>query len=411
MARRLALETLNNIFSKKQYSNLAISKAIKDNDLNDKDNRLFTEIVYGVLKNKMLLDNYLKPYLEGKVLKDWTRHLLALSIYQILFLDKVPKYAIINDAVEIAKEYEYTTSKLINAVLRNFDVDCLYEPPNESVEYSINEWLYKQIKGQYKDDYLKILKSFNDKPKLSARVNSWKIKREKLLNENIKLSKISKDGVIFAKGNIANSSEYQRGLVSVQDESSQLVSLFLNPSKNDIILDVCSAPGGKTTHIAELMENQGTIYANDIHEHKIELIKGSCTRLGITNVEFTNYDGTKLKKVFLRENFDKILLDVPCSGWGVIARKPEIKYFQNNEKVEAIRAIQISLLNEAAVLLKINGCLVYSTCTLNKGENEVQIKNFLKNNSNFELVEEKLILPYENNTDGFYMAKIKKVKR
>ncbi len=159
------------------------------------------------------------------------------------------------------------------------------------------------------------------------------------------------------------------------------------------------------------MKNQGSIVANDIHSHKLDLIKQNADRLGVTNIEYTNHDGTKLKKIYTREHFDKILIDAPCSGWGVLGRKPELKYNQNEKKVEEIKQIQFDLLENNAPLLKIDGFLVYSTCTLNKGENEVQIKNFLDRHENYILENEKVILPHENHTDGFYIAKLKKVKR
>lgn len=408
-ARKRALDTLNRIFSRKEYSNIVINQTIKKSNMSQKDKGLYTQIVYGVLKNKLLLDFYLKPYTQGKKLKDWMRHLLELSVYQMVFLDRIPKYAILNDAVEICKLEDYNASKMINAILRNFEVQ--EEPTEEYIKYSIDEWLYKQIKGQYKDDYKEILESYQMVPKLSARVNLMKIKRDRLFKDMYEPSKVTNTGVILKKGNIADTREYQKGLISVQDEASQLVARTLNPKKTDRVLDVCAAPGGKTTHMAEIMKNQGTIIANDIHEHKLDLIKQNAERLELTNIEYSNVDGTKLRKVHTRESFDKILLDAPCSGWGVIGRKPEIKFFQNQKAVDDIMEIQKALLDEVAPLLKVDGVLVYSTCTINRGENDVQVKRFLKDHPNFELERDNFILPYENHTDGFYIAKLKKVKR
>lgn len=408
-ARQKALDSINRIFSRKEYSNIVINHTLKNSNMNQKDKALYTQIVYGVLKNKMLLDYYLKPYTQGKKMKDWMRHLLELSIYQMLFLDRIPKYAILNDAVEIAKKTDYNASKMINAILRNFEVQS--EPTEEHIKYSMDEWLFKQIKGQYKDSYKEIMDSYMKNPKSSARVNALKTQRNKLKKEFFLFSTVTNTGVIYQKGNIADSFEYKRGEITVQDEASQLVARTLNPKKTDRVLDVCAAPGGKTTHIAEIMKNQGEIVANDIHAHKIDLIKQNAERLGLTNIEYTNYDGTKLRKVFTRESFDKILLDAPCSGWGVIGRKPEIKYFQNQESVDAIMEVQKALLDEVASLVKVDGVIVYSTCTINRGENDVQIKRFLKDHPNFELERDNFILPHENHTDGFYIAKMKKVKR
>jgi len=407
--RKLMFNTLQSILIKKEYSNIAINKAIQNGNLSDKDRRLYTQVVYGVLQNKLLLDFYTKEYLKGKVVKEWVRTLLAMSVYQMIFLDKIPMYAIINEAVEIAKEIDRGSSGMINAILRNFTVK--EEPTDESILYSVDKWLYKQLKGQYPDDYIDILKSFNNIPKASARVNPLRSNVSKLLSDNIKKSTVTKTGVIFSEGNIANTYQYKKGFVTVQDEASQLVARMLNPKPIDKVLDVCAAPGGKTTHIAEIMKNRGEVIANDIHTHKLKLIEDNYERLGLTNITLANHDGTKLKKVYMRESFDKILLDAPCSGWGVITRKPELRYFQSEEKVEEITKLQIELLDSVAPLLSIDGILIYSTCTLNRGENEVQIKNFLERHKNYSLEKERFILPYENNTDGFYIAKLKKVSR
>ncbi len=408
-ARTKALETLNRIFTKKEYSNIAINNTLKNSTMNDKDKGLYTQIVYGVLKNKLLLDFHLRPYTDGKKLKNWMRHLLELSVYQLLFLDRVPSYAVLSEAVEIAKTIDFNASKLINAILRNFEVQK--QPTEDYIKYSINEWLYKQIKGQYPENYEAILTSYMEVPKLSARVNLMKIPRNRLTNDRVVASTVTNTGIIFKRGNIADTPEYKKGLVSVQDEASQLVARTLNPKKTDVILDVCAAPGGKTTHIAEIMKNQGTVIANDIHTHKLDLIKQNADRLGLTNIEYTNNDGTKLRKVHTRETFDKVLLDAPCSGWGVIGRKPEIKYFQDQESVDEIMKTQKALLEEVATLVKVGGVLLYSTCTINRGENDVQVKRFLRDHPNYELERENFILPHENHTDGFYIAKMKKVKR
>lgn len=409
MVRELACDAIDRIFSGKEYSNIVINQIIRDNDLNEKDRALFTQIVLGVVKNKLLLDFYLAPFIKGKNLSSWLRHLLLLSIYQKVFLDKIPDYAIHNTAVEAIKKREYSATGLVNAVLRQFTLREDEAP--EYIKYSVNEWLYKQIKGQYKDSYIEILESYGKNPKTSARVNKLKITREKLIDRRILPSEVSNVGLILQSGNWANTNAYRNGLVTVQDEASQLVARWLNPKRTDLVLDACAAPGGKTTHIAEIMKNQGTVIANDIHSHKLKLVEQNVDRLGLTNVEYSNHDATKLRKVHSREEFDKILVDAPCTGWGVIGRKPEIKYFASQEKTEEIIKIQKTILENTAPLLKVNGTMVYSTCTINKGENEVQIKRFLKENPNFELERETMILPHTNHTDGFYIAKLKKVSR
>lgn len=416
VARLYALDTITAIFNKKKYSNIEINHTLANKEMDQRSKGLYTQLVYGVLKNKILLDHYLKPYLKGKNLKEWVRHLLEMSIYQLVFLDRIPDYAITSDAVEICKRKDSLgTARLVNGVLRSFDTKHLnpLRPQDEYIKYSCNEWLLKQIKGQYKDDYEKIFEAFNNRNKNTARVNILKTTRDKIVskNPNCMKSDFCKSAVIFKRGSIANSREYKNGLVSIQDEASQMVALYLNPLPSDRVLDVCAAPGGKTCHLAEIMHGNGLVIANDVHAHKMKLIEDNVNRLGLKNVKITNYDGKKLNKIYMPNDFDKILLDAPCSGWGAIKRKPEIKYFSSEEDIEEILQLQADLLAAITRILVVNGELVYSTCTLNKAENEVQIRKFLEKNPNFKLVSQKTILPYEHDTDGFYMAKLKKVAR
>ena len=218
---------------------------------------------------------------------------------------------------------------------------------------------------------------------------------------------LSKDALYFKSGNIALSKEYKEGLLSIQDESSQCVALLLNPSSDDYVLDMCSAPGGKTTHLAQIMQNKGRIDAYDLYEHKIPLIENQCKRLGITNVFASAYDSTKLNEKYEPKTFDKILLDAPCSGLGVLSRKPEIKYNDSSSMDEIIK-IQEKLLENAYDLLKNGGNMVYSTCTINKKENEKQIQSFIKKHPDMIVLKERTILPFEYHSDGFYMCLLTK---
>jgi 16S rRNA (cytosine967-C5)-methyltransferase len=222
---------------------------------------------------------------------------------------------------------------------------------------------------------------------------------------------VSPVGVIYSLGNIAHTDAFKRGYVTIQDEASQLVALQVAPKPGERVLDMCAAPGGKATHLAELLQGTGEVVANDIYAHKCALIEETVKRLSLTNVTISNHDALKLSKIHFRESFDHVLLDAPCTGWGVIGRKPEIKYFTNETKQDDLMALQAQLLEVASFLVKVGGRLVYSTCTLNKGENEVQVQRFLSTHPTFECLEEQTVLPHTNNTDGFYIATLRKRQR
>ena len=221
-----------------------------------------------------------------------------------------------------------------------------------------------------------------------------------LTDENFEAGNLSPDGLLYRAGNIANTDYFKNGLVTIQDESSQLIAPLLDPQPTDLVLDMCCAPGSKTTHLAAIMNNQGKIIAYDLFEHKIKLVEANLKRLGVNNVELHVGDATLLKEKYSEESFDKILLDAPCSGLGVMKRKPEIKYHDSGA-MDTIIPLQAKLLDNAYYLLKKNGKMVYSTCTINKKENEQMIKQFLDKYPDMKIIEEKKILPYVYDSDGF----------
>jgi 16S rRNA (cytosine967-C5)-methyltransferase len=321
-------------------------------------------------------------------------------------MDKIPDYAVLNESVELAKSLRPPQDKFVNAVLRN--VKEPVEPMTEQEQYSVSEWLYKQLKGQYPNEYRQILASYLEEPKRSGRFNIMKTTMAQALQAGFEASPLSPVGILLPHGNLAAHSWYASGKVSIQDEASQMVALAMNPQPGERILDMCAAPGGKATHIAELMDNTGEVIANDIYPHKAELIQQNVKRLGLTNVTITTEDAALLGDRYEANSFDRVLLDAPCTGWGVISRKPEIKYFTSSEKQDALIQIQISLLDVASTLVKTGGILVYSTCTLNKGENEVQVKKFMARHPEFSLQTESLLLPHTYHTDGFYIATLRK---
>lgn len=415
MARIHAYRILNQYFEDESFLNIALNEELKKSDLKREDKDLCTTIVYGTIQNLLFIQYQLQPYIKGKRVKKKIKTLLYLSLYQLIYLDKIPDYAVINEAVNIAKKQGYQTSKFINAVLRNFirnerrSLEDLDELERISIETSHPLWMVKMFNKQYGlEKTKKICLEDNTPPTRSGRVNTLKASKEELLKEGcFKEGTLSKDALLYNKGNLALTSYFKEGKVTIQDESSQLVARLLDPQKTDYVLDMCSAPGSKTTHLSALMENQGKIEAYDLYEHKVKLVEYNLRRLGVKNVHIQAGDSTKLKEGYPEKTFDRILLDAPCSGFGVLKRKPEIKY-HDSSVMDGLVSLQALLLENAYYLLKNDGTMVYSTCTINKKENELMIQKFIEKHPDMEVIKQRTILNYEYHTDGFFMCKMKK---
>ena len=415
MARIHAYRILNQYFEDESFLNIALNEELKKSELKREDKDLCTTIVYGTIQNLLAIQYQLQPYIKGKRVKKKIKTLLYLSLYQLMYLDKIPEYAVINEAVNIAKKQGYQTSKFVNAVLRNFvrnerrSLEGLDELERISIETSHPLWMVKIFNKQYGlEKTKKICLEDNTPPTRSGRVNTLKASKEELLKEGcFKEGTLSKDALLYDKGNLALTSYFKEGKVTIQDESSQLVARLLDPQKTDYVLDMCSAPGSKTTHLSALMENQGKIEAYDLYEHKVKLVEYNLRRLGVKNVHIQAGDSTKLKEVYSEKTFDRILLDAPCSGFGVLKRKPEIKY-HDSSIMDGLVSLQELLLENAYYLLKNDGTMVYSTCTINKKENELMIQKFIEKHPDMEVIKQRTILNYEYHTDGFFMCKMKK---
>ena len=416
MARIHAYRILNQYFEDESFLNIALNEELKKSELKREDKDLCTTIVYGTIQNLLAIQYQLQPYIKGKRVKKKIKTLLYLSLYQLMYLDKIPEYAVINEAVNIAKKQGYQTSKFVNAVLRNFvrnerrSLEGLDELERISIETSHPLWMVKMFNKQYglEKKTKKICLEDNTPPTRSGRVNTLKANKEELLKEGcFKEGTLSKDALLYDKGNLALTSYFKEGKVTIQDESSQLVARLLDPQKTDYVLDMCSAPGSKTTHLSALMENQGKIEAYDLYEHKVKLVEYNLRRLDVKNVHIQAGDSTKLKEVYSEKTFDRILLDAPCSGFGVLKRKPEIKY-HDSSIMDGLVSLQELLLENAYYLLKNDGTMVYSTCTINKKENELMIQKFIEKHPDMEVIKQRTILNYEYHTDGFFMCKMKK---
>ena len=425
--REIALKILYKIDKEQAYSNIALSEEIKQNrqTLNEKDIGLISEIVYGVTTWRLTLDEIIKKHSKIKLKKisPWILNILRMGIYQIIFLDKIPKSAAVNESVNLAKRYGHSySSNFVNAILRKVektDYQEFFEISDDieriSKSTSMPEWI---IKGLLKNNNLEkvkqICKNSNIRPKITIRINHLKANKKeiikKLEEQNINYEETTyEDFLILEKTkNIENLDLFKNGFFTIQDISAGLTSKILNPQPGEKVLDACSAPGGKTTYIAELMKNKGNIEAWDIHEHRTKLVEKNAKRLGI-NIIKTKVKDASIYDETLNEKFDKILLDVPCLGIGVIKRKPDIKWQRKIEDIQEITKIQRKILENCSQYLKKGGVLVYSTCSLLKEENENIISNFLNNNDKFEVNKNEIIniLPDEEK-DGFFICKLHK---
>lgn len=416
--RKLALDAVMQIIEQNSYSNIVVNEYLNKFELTESDRSLFTNIVYGTVQNLITIQYYLQPYIDGKKLKKQIKYLLYISIYQLVYLDQ-KEYAVVNEAVSIAQSKDRFLGSFVNGVLRNFLRNPLRELPEDKIDYL-------SVKYSHPVELIKIfLKdySFEETEKIliensivkndAIRVNTLKGTKEdviKYFEENnipYSVNYDTNNGIIIYES-IIKTDLFKKGKITVQDISSQMVSEVLNPKENSYVLDCCSAPGGKSAHLSSIMNNTGKIFACDIYEHKIKLMNKNFKRLGVENVKAQLVDARKIKDYVRKEAFDYILADVPCSGLGVISHKVDLKYKVDINNINDIIVLQKEILNSTKSLLKKGGYYVYSTCTINKDENERQIAMFLEENSDFEKVYERQILPFENHSDGFYICKLKK---
>ena len=417
-ARKLAYSILNSVYKDKGFVNLLLNNALNESNLKPNDKGLVTNIVYGVLQNSMYLDYVIRHYCVDKKVDARMRTLLKCAFYQMYFMDKIPNYALVNETVEIAKnELGLQASKFANAVLNNAirnpftlkQSDFKDELSYLCMKYSHPEWLIRMIGKHYgMDKAMSYMKSNVTPPPLSLRVNTLKTSVEEILKvPYFKKGNLSPVGLFYTGDEpIGNVKEFLEGLVTVQDESGQMVAEIMDPKENCSILDMCAAPGSKTFHMASKINNKGKIVAIDLYEHRIQLLKNQIKRLGATSVIPVCYDSTKLLEKYQEESFDYVLLDAPCSGYGVVRRKPDLLVNIDQKDLDGILSLQKELIDVAVKLVKNQGTLVYSTCTLNKKENESQVEYLLNKYPNFKVVEQRVIFPDEFDSDGFFICKL-----
>ena len=377
---------------KGSYSNIVLNDAFKEFYLTAKEKAFITEIFYGVLRNKNFLD-YMIEKNTKVVKKEWIRNLLRISIYQLTFMSSDAK-GVVWEATEIAKKHGIAISKFVNGTLRNYlrnkdlEIKKLHDEKNYEILYSIPQYFCDILEKQYGSENLnKAIISLKKIPYLSVRVNKLKYSEEEfeefLKEKDIQIIKKVDTVYYVNSGLIINSKEFKEGKIIAQDASSYLAAKNLGVKPNDLVLDICAAPGGKTAVLAEEMENKGEIIAIDIHQHKKKLIEENMKKLGIDIVKATVLDARNVNKQ--GRKFDKILVDVPCSGYGVIRKKPEILYTKNRENVEELASLQLEILNSAADILKDGGELIYSTCTIISQENTENVEKFLNERKEFKV--------------------------
>lgn len=377
---------------KGSYSNIVLNDAFREFHLTAKEKAFITEIFYGVLRNKNFLDYMIEK--NTKVIKkEWIRNLLRISIYQLTFMSSDAK-GVVWEATEIAKKHGIAISKFINGTLRNYlrnkdlEIKKLHDEKNYQILYSIPKYFCDILEQQYGSENLnQAIISLKKIPYLSVRVNKLKYSEEEfkefLKEKDIQIIK-KVDSVYYVNsGIIINSKEFKEGRIIAQDASSYLAAKNLGAKLNDLVLDICAAPGGKTAVLAEEMKNKGEIIAIDIHQHKKKLIEENMKKLGIDIVKATVLDARNVNKQ--GRKFDKILVDVPCSGYGVIRKKPEILYTKNRENIEELASLQLEILNSAADILKDGGELIYSTCTIISQENTENVEKFLNERKEFKV--------------------------
>ena len=435
IAREVALKALYKIDKEDAYSNIALDEIIKENrrNLDNRDTGFISEIVYGVTTWKLTIDEIVKKYskLRLKKISPWILNILRMGIYQIVFLDKVPKSAAVNESVNLAKRYGHKgSSNFVNAILRKVekkDYETFFEIENPieriSKTTSMPVWVIEELlKEKDIKKVEEICKASNIKPKVAIRMNKLKTNKQELENllreRNITFQEGEfEDFLILEKvKNIEQLDLFKQGYFTIQDEGAGLIAKVVNPKPNEVILDACSSPGGKTTYMAELMEDKGKIIAWDLHAHRIKLVEENAKRLGIHIIKAQCQDATIYKEEY-KEKFDKILLDVPCLGIGVLKRKPDIKWKRRPEDIEEITQIQLKILETCSKYVKSNGQIVYSTCSILGDENDKIIDKFLQENEDF--VYAKIGIPkaenlnkiqlYQNEkTDGFFICKLQK---
>ena len=433
----IAVKVLDRVIREGAYSNIILSKELNASDLSDQDKGLTTEIVYGTLRRLKTIDMILASFVKDlSVMDKKVLTILRVAIYQMKFLDKIPPYAACNEAVELAKEVSEKDGKLVNGILRNYlskdgNVEINFRNKIDELAFNLSfePWMIRMLIKQYGEaEAIRILEELNNTPGVTVRVNNIKADYEDVFEElesegyEVEEGEVCPEAISITGGKgIEKNQAFIDGKITVQDESAMLIAPLLDIEDNLTVIDLCCAPGGKTTHIGELLNNAGKVLAFDLYPQKLELVRENAERLGITNIDLGEMDATKLN-VNLIGLADRVLIDVPCSGIGIIRKKPEIKWTKKRSEIKELVEIQRQIMDNAWEYLKKDGVMIYSTCTVNKEENQENITWFLNKHKDAKI--EKIFVGREENLryddlgtltifpnqymDGFFVTKIKK---
>lgn len=440
--RMAALQLCCKIEQDGAYSNLLLQEHLRQQPMQENDKHLLVRLVYGVTQQRLRLDYIISQFSSVKPsrMKPMILNILRLAVYQSECLDRIPDYALVNESVELAKRNGLGhLSGFVNGVLRAYlrGREAVEYPKASlhymSTYYSYPQWLVKLIRDKYKEKTEWILQQGNLVPIASIRVNRMKLSPETLQQqfrqENIEshMSAVLEDALILGQGmDYEQNILFQKGYFTPQDTSSMLAARILAPKPGQTVIDVCSAPGGKTTYLAEQMQNHGKIIACDIYPHKLKLVQQAAKRLDITIIETKQQDAAECVAAW-KGQADRVLVDAPCSGLGIIRRKPEIKWTKSLADIRQLSVLQYQILQTASNYVKLGGELVYSTCTLTNEENNDIFYRFLREHPQFEAVDfsnlvaeewkpaaargSLQILPGELDCDGFYIAKMRRIKQ
>ncbi len=441
-AREVALKIINDVTSNNAYANIALAREIGRQKLSDQDRRFITELVYGTIKAGATLDWMIGHFINRPLDKiaPVILNILRMGMYQIFFLSKVQVSAACNQAVELTKKYGHAgTVKFVNAVLRNAGrtPEKIVYPDRQknlakflSLTYFHPEWLVVRWIKRLGAEETEALCSINNvTPPLCLRTNTLRNTREELLNiletEGVTAegSHLTPEGIVcHSSPALSSLTSLQQGLFQIQDESSMLVAHVLGAQPGEFIIDTCGAPGGKSTHIAALMKNTGRVLSTDIHEHKLAITRENAQRLGITMIETQVLDATTIGSQYLGQA-DRVLVDAPCSGLGVLRRKADSRWRKEAAMLQELPILQSAILSSAADCVKVGGVLVYSTCTTEPEENQAVVEKFLQTRSEFILEKTSKFLPnsdqdadmvqlwpHIDHVDGFFIARLKRVK-
>lgn len=399
-------EDLIEIFNNKAYLSIVVDSRMKK--INDNDKKLYTKIIYGVCEKKLYLDYLVSDLVKGKRLKPTLRNFVRIGIYMFEYLN-MEKYYIVNSLVEEIKKVDFYSTNMLNGILRNYLRTPKKSLPKDiiqalslklSLPIELTKLLYNQYGKEIEDFYLDSV-SYN-----TYRINTIKVDLKTIYDyldkEEIEYQRID-DGFI-TKTNLIHNELFSNGLISMQDASSMKVAQMVDLKDNLDVLDACSAPGGKSLHLAALMNNKGHILCGDIYPNKLNKIIENTNRLGVTNIEILLADASTYD---YHKQFDVVLCDAPCSGLGTINHKPDLKYHLTLDDIDDIKELQMNIINHLSSFVKKGGELIYSTCTINKDENENQINKFINCHPEFIKLDELLIKPNKIQ-DGFYICKLKR---